>query len=418
MAFTPNSNLTNSSQTILRDQQHGDRIFNADQFRLAPKHKFLFHVAFNINPIALKSFSLSGRHNEEINLLVKSVDLPSFKINTVMLNQYNRKKVMQTGHTPGEISIKFHDDNMSLINQLWQNYYGYYYADTDSAHLYSAYSRNATKSNSFITAAYGLDNGSTNPFFNYITIYQMARHEYVSYKLINPIITNWNHNKLDYAQTNATHDFDMKLHYESVAYGSGSVSAGDPEGFALSHYDNTPSPIGSRGGGDSSGTTFASALGGAVVGGIIGNALSSVNTYQNTPGAGISGALGAFAGLGALAGGLGGLTALAGGIGGAITKGIGSISSGLSGISFPGAGSNTTTVTAATSGGMADTITNPASGTPGLQVYDDGSSVQTLEDGSTLVTDTDGNVTSTDAPNDMPSNENDGWGNDEEYGPE
>jgi hypothetical protein len=37
-------------------------------------------------------------------------------------------------------------------------------------------------------------------------------------------------------------------------------------------------------------------------------------------------------------------------------------------------------------------------GIPGLQVFDDGSSIQTMDDGSTLVTDSDGNVTSTDAP--------------------
>ena len=36
--------------------------------------------------------------------------------------------------------------------------------------------------------------------------------------------------------------------------------------------------------------------------------------------------------------------------------------------------------------------------TPGLQVFDDGSSIQTLDDGSTLLTDSDGNITSVDAP--------------------
>jgi hypothetical protein len=36
--------------------------------------------------------------------------------------------------------------------------------------------------------------------------------------------------------------------------------------------------------------------------------------------------------------------------------------------------------------------------TPGIQVFDDGSSIQTLDDGSTIITDSDGNLISIEAP--------------------
>jgi hypothetical protein len=70
----------------------------------------------------------------------------------------------------------------------------------------------------------------------------MARHEFVSYKLHNPIITSWNHNKLDYEQSKG-HDNTMQLAIEAVSYGNGVVEQGDPEGFGFEHYDNTPSPL-------------------------------------------------------------------------------------------------------------------------------------------------------------------------------
>jgi hypothetical protein len=244
MSFTPNNFLTSDPDIYLKDRQHAARLFNDDQFRLAPKHKFSFHVAFNINPAACKDSSLFQRHRNEINMLVKSVSLPSFAITTELVNQYNRKKAVQVQHKPGDIDIVFHDDNMGLINKLWQNYYSYYYADSNSAQSSSAYARNATKNSNFISSNYGLDNGSSTPFFNYITIYQMARHEYVSYKLINPIITSWNHNKLDYSDTKSN-DFSMKLLCESVAYGSGNVDENSPEGFGVEHYDSSPSPLSS-----------------------------------------------------------------------------------------------------------------------------------------------------------------------------
>lgn len=242
MSYTPNKFLKDHSTIYLKDQQHASRLFVDDQFRLAPKHKFLFHVAFNINRSACKDKSLLQRHKNEINMLVKSVSLPTFKVEVAIINQYNRKKAIQTTHEPGEITITFQDDNMGLINKLWQNYYSYYYSDSSSAKSSNAYSRNATKNFNFVSKPYGLDNGSTSPFFNYITIYQMARHEFISYKLINPIVSSWDHSKLDYSDTK-TNEFTMKIRYEAVTYNSGFVEHGDVEGFGYEHYDTVPSPL-------------------------------------------------------------------------------------------------------------------------------------------------------------------------------
>lgn len=276
------------------DFQHAARTFTDDTFRLAPKLKFQFHVAFSINPTALKNIALNLRHKNEINMLVKSVALPNFTLKTETVNQYNRKKVVTTGIEYQPITIKFHDDNMGIINQLWQNYYGYYFADSNSAKVSGAYNRTAMLNSSYIRTPYGLDNNSSVPFFNKITIYQMARQEYVSYTLVNPRITAWNHEGMDYASSNV-HENTMTLAYESVYYGQGIVQRGDPEGFALEHYDNSPSPLTVAGGGTA--TLFgnggviagASQVLGSVFSGqafesplnFISTAIKTVNTYEN-----------------------------------------------------------------------------------------------------------------------------------------
>lgn len=287
MSFTPNNYLKNDTETYLRDQQHAARLFVDDQFRLAPKQKFLFHVAFSINPAACKDTSLYQRHKNEINMLVKNVDLPSFEIQNELVNQYNRKKAIQYQHKVGAITLTFHDDNMGVINKVWQNYYTYYYADSKSASVRGAYNRTATRNSNFITSSYGLDNGSTTPFFNYITIYQMARHEFISYKLINPIITSWNHNKLDYSQGNTPHDFTMKIQCEAIAYGSGEVNSNSVEGFGVEHYDSTPSTLSGEANSTSYSPSFketnnldASSLN---------TIIQQVNTYQNTKSLNIDG---------------------------------------------------------------------------------------------------------------------------------
>ncbi len=243
MAFIPSQFLNLTGNVTLRDQQHAARLFVDDQFRLAPKQKFLFHVAFGINQAALITTDLAQRYKNEINMLVKSCDLPNITVNTETLNQYNRKKNIQTSLKYNPINITFHDDNMGLINQLWENYYSYYFADATSSKDAGAYDRTATKNFDYIYNTFGLDNNSTAPFFNYIRIYQMARHEYVSYTLHNPIITQWNHNKLDYAQGGTPHDNTAQIAFEAVSYDRGSITADSVEGFGSEHYDQTPSPL-------------------------------------------------------------------------------------------------------------------------------------------------------------------------------
>ena len=255
MAFTPNSSLRANTNVLLRDQRHASRLFADDQFRLAPKANWLFHVAFGINPATLKTIDIAQRHGNEIGMLVKSVTLPKFTISTDQVNQYNRKKQVQMRHKIESATIKFHDDNMSLINNLWQNYYSYYYSDPTSALKAGAFNRNAIRNFDSITSNYGLDNGSTAPFFTYIKIYQMARHEYVSYTLHNPIISSWDHATVNY-EDKGLHEFTMSIAYEAVSYGSGQVTAGDPIGFGVEHYDSTPSPLQSLGSLDGASPSF------------------------------------------------------------------------------------------------------------------------------------------------------------------
>jgi len=283
MSFTSNSNLHSDPKINLRDWQHAARLFTDQQFRLAPKLDFQYHVAFNINKAALKNANIVTRYGNEINMLAKSVALPKFEIRIDTVNQYNRKKQIQYYHKPGDLAISFYDDNMGLINQLWQNYYSYYYADSTSAKTTGAFNRNATQNSNYITTPFGLDNSSTSPFFNYITIYQMARHEYVSVKLINPIIKSWDGNKLDWSSTK-THDFAMTLAYEAVTYDVGQVTSGDPEGFGIVHYDNSPSPLtGVNPDPSVIDPSFVQALDiETAAASIVNNTVNTINTYQNT----------------------------------------------------------------------------------------------------------------------------------------
>lgn len=76
----------------------------------------------------------------------------------------------------------------------------------------------------------------------------MNQKSYVQYTMINPLITEWQHDTYDYSQGNGIMAHTMSIRYENVKYYSGAVGGAQPSdpvtGFAdPSYYDTVPSPI-------------------------------------------------------------------------------------------------------------------------------------------------------------------------------
>ncbi len=336
----------------LGDYAHGSRLYVDDSHRLSPKVKFLYHVSFNINPDAAAVIpQLREKHLNELNMLVKTAQLPAYNIQTDVKHQYNRKKIVQKRIDYQPIQITLHDDNMGVTTALWEAYYRYYYRDGNYAattpdgspdtggESFDPYNRqNMFGRKQF---RYGFDNDSSSPFFNSITISQMARKNYTSFTLINPIISNWQHDTMDNSASDVVAN-TMTLEYETVHYSRGAIGKGGPKGFAEEHYDKTPSPNSLSGGGASSLLGIGGVLAGGygvlsdITGGTanFGTVLKAANVLQN------AGGLNA-AGVG---------QELIGSAIGDIGKKAGIDVSGVAGVAFPkgaGGGSASTAATAA-----------------------------------------------------------------------
>ena len=271
----------------MADYRHSAYLYNQNAFALAPKHKFLYHVVFEPSSAALQFMpQLSNRSREEINMLVKTVELPQFNAVTETKNQYNRKKNIQTSISYSPIRIEFHDDNVGITTALLESYYRYYYRDGNLISNPSAYDPRGTyKSSQLAGIKYGLNNGTQVPFFNRITVFQLARHVYTGFTLINPLVNSWSHDALDYSDSQTTTN-TLEISYEAVHYTRGNVGEDSPAGFAKSHYDSLPSSI-------STGSSLGFGNGGVLgsVGSLLNDAssgtagldtiLQTVNLYQN-----------------------------------------------------------------------------------------------------------------------------------------
>jgi hypothetical protein len=270
----------------LKDYAHASKTFRTNGYELAPRNKFLFHVYFNLNTSEIPSLGRIYTTSEKsvIGLLVKTVQLPTFSIDTETLNQYNRKRIIQKKINYQPVQLTMHDDGGDVSRLLWYNYYSYYYKDPNqqygsasnmngsigqvanepgfSYNTRDIYSPNRPVNDwGYIGESYdqgnaggtGIGSGGDQysgkpPFFRDITIYGMDQHKWASYVLINPLIKEWRHDDYNYSEGGGTMTNTMTIEYETVKYYRGAIGGSRPDtnvkGFAdPAHYDNVRSSL-------------------------------------------------------------------------------------------------------------------------------------------------------------------------------
>jgi len=232
MASVNNSLSPLTTGETVRDYKHASRTFVDNNFELQPRHRHLFHVVFEFTADAATLFNTVEQL--ELPILVKSIDLPSYNIDVVTHNQYNRKVQSHHSMSYNPITVRFHDDVKELIRNMWHKYYIFYNADPTyslDSNSYTAYDKYSNR----VQQQWGLQRGNKR-FFKSIKIYSMHNHKFAEYTLINPIITAFNHDSHSYA-TGDLMEHTMQLAYETVKYATGYVNDITPRGFADIHYD-------------------------------------------------------------------------------------------------------------------------------------------------------------------------------------
>ena len=248
--------LTLKKPTVLRDYRHASRLYVENNYGYAPKVGFLYYVVFNINPAAIPNGEWKEKRSRDIGLLVKKIDLPKFTIANETLNQYNRKTVVSTKITYNPVNVEFHDDNLDIINKLWMNYYDYHFADEAQAEKGSFGNTKYGEADN----VYGIYNsGAGVPFFDSVDIYTLHQQDYTQMTLVNPKISEWQHDSLNQAEGNKIQTNKMTLAYESVIYKYGIIRDNPAaRGFTDTFYDKEPSPL-VIGGNDQNSTVYVKA---------------------------------------------------------------------------------------------------------------------------------------------------------------
>lgn len=132
------TSLTGAGFFYEKSARHATHTFNQDSqslYRNQPRFPFEYYVNINLNQVGTAREYISKYFNStdltQIPPLVKSVEMPSMKIDTTPLNQYNRKRLSQPKVMFEPIKMVFHDVVDGKTLKFWDMYYRYYFADGD-----------------------------------------------------------------------------------------------------------------------------------------------------------------------------------------------------------------------------------------------------------------------------------------------
>lgn len=250
-------------------------------YRNVPRFPFEYYINFNLNRVSPADEYIASYFNnadwDQIAPLVKSVDMPSFKIETTPLNQYNRKRLSQSRITFDPVKVVFHDVADGKTLKFWEMYYRYYFMDgnepgMNAQKLVPATSSSGYNTESFVNSSTAYtpnvagtrpsvtnttdqnspsDNNSSNNtdgqksllnnivadtlnnhnfgfnlptvgdnrnLIDTIEIYQVHADRFNQVTLVNPRISSFTHDNLSYAEGGKTLEITFTIDYEYAYY--------------------------------------------------------------------------------------------------------------------------------------------------------------------------------------------------------
>ena len=218
-----------------------------------PRVPFEYYVDITLDNtgVALDYYNryfTSGEY-EQIHPLIKTADMPSMKIDTASLNQYNRKRIIQNKVQFDPVTVVFHDVADGKTLAFWELYYNYYFRDglepgtnapgidsQSTSPTSSPIDTDGEKHNTNDVLANNLSNhnfgynllGASGKWPTHwnkpknliktISIFQVHAGRYNKVTLVNPRIVSFKHDTLSYAITDKTLELAFTFEYEYAYY--------------------------------------------------------------------------------------------------------------------------------------------------------------------------------------------------------
>jgi hypothetical protein len=213
---------------------------NAQNYAGAPRPRYLFMVRF-----VRASGSGSPTWADGMSFAVRTFDRPKITPQIQELNQYNKKRLVQTGVKYSPCKISFYDTIDAAVQQMWYEYTNFYFGDfrqsTGQAWSYdvTAAQFQGTENGFGFSPNLGFDSVSdlskTAYFFDRIECYQFYAGEYMQFDLINPKISSFDPDAFE-SEHSDFHGIDMTVEYEAIQYQNQNLPASISSNAFLSSW--------------------------------------------------------------------------------------------------------------------------------------------------------------------------------------
>lgn len=237
----------------LRDSRHAAEAYGYNKAALStgtPRFKFQYFVRFNFNrnlDTWVKAF-LDKEDQQLVTVAVKSLTMPSMQMASETLNQYNKKRISQTSIDFTPVTMTLHDTVDGRTLRLWEMYYEYYFKDGTAWEKNTSgesgesrnflqtilrgpsgqgarrvnpqeYDNDILKERLNDNQGYNLSRVANDKYLiDSIDIFQVHGGYYSRTSIVNPRITAFQHDTLDYESREGLVELRFDFAYESVVY--------------------------------------------------------------------------------------------------------------------------------------------------------------------------------------------------------
>lgn len=210
----------NGLPLMLRNSRYATVINKANStIQAMPRQKFLFYATFNPSS-ALTGVKDFSSWQSGFAFQISKIDRPKFTIDVKQVNQYNRKRLVQTGIEYDPVSITLHDTVDDRVLRVWQSYYQWYFGDGRSKNS-TVWNSNVIENTFSLSSGWGFSPPNTSMsntnFFESLDIYTFYGKKYTQVRMWNPKITSIEFDGMD-TESSAFAVSNMSVKHEGVSY--------------------------------------------------------------------------------------------------------------------------------------------------------------------------------------------------------
>lgn len=187
-----------------------------------PKPKFLFGVRF-VSQFGQPVGQYSDR-NGNISFMVKFVDKPTITFQSEYMNQYNKKRLVQTKHDYNPLTLRFYDAVDDRLLRFIRDYMRYYYGDYDNLSV-GSWRYDQLSDNFYHGASNWGFKGVSMPgqpnsanFMSHIELYQFYGSKFTRFIYVNPLIDSIDFDNSDVEQSSMSTEVTMSCKYEGLIF--------------------------------------------------------------------------------------------------------------------------------------------------------------------------------------------------------